>query len=229
MSTFFSLRTFRSKRARRNAALWLALAVALAGWAAYTNFAVEIADWIGALRAYDHWASDAQIIAAVMLAVAAAQITGFDRFLWHMLANVTAFETPRPLAKPWVIDGDTIDDRATGIRYRLANIDAPETGDNAKCFHERSRGEEASRAAIQIVRSAQRVEVRRTWRTDVYGRRVAFVLVDGADLGETLMRQGLARPWRGRRERWCGGRGGLAKIAASGARAHSCGTCRAWR
>src|SRR5512147_2773295 len=33
---------------------------------------------------------------------------------------------------PWVVDGDTIDDRATRTRYRLQNIDAPETGERAQ-------------------------------------------------------------------------------------------------
>ena len=186
-----------------------------------------VADVIEAIRAYEHLTLDVQIVAAVVLATAAAQIAGFDRYLWHMIANATAFEKPRPLTRVWVVDGDTLD--ADGVRYRFANIDAPETGDNAKCFLERERGEEAKRAAIRLVRTASVVAVRRTWRKDRFGRRVAFVLVDGADLGDLLVAQGLARRWRGKRERWCGKRGGLAKIARTGARPHACETCRDWR
>jgi endonuclease YncB( thermonuclease family) len=162
------------------------------------------------------------------LALVAAASTGLLRLIWHDLANALAETRPRPLRAPWVIDGDTIEDRAAGVRYRVANIDAPETGDNAKCFRERQRGELAKREAIRLVRRARSTEVRRTWRTDRHGRRVAFVLVDSEDLGEALMQRGLARPWRGRRERWCGPRGGLAKIAESGAMPFSCAACAHW-
>ncbi|MEQ1707785.1 MAG: thermonuclease family protein [Terricaulis sp.] len=151
------------------------------------------------------------------------------RRFWHFLANKLAFEEPRRLVAPWAIDGDTIDDRATGVRYRFANIDAPETGENAKCYNERRRGELAKAAVIQLVRRSRIVSVRRTWRTDRYGRRVAFVLADGADIGETLITRGLARPWRGRRETWCGPRGGLAKIAEMSAADFACQHCSHWR
>lgn len=90
--------------------------------------------------------------------------------LWHALANALAEASPRPIADAWVIDGDTIDDRATGVRYRLANIDAPETGAKARCRRERMLGEAARRTAIAMVRAAAKVEARRTFRTDRYGR-----------------------------------------------------------
>jgi len=166
-----------------------------------------------------------------LLALACAAVAIFlpiwnwRNFLWHTLANLTAFEAPRPVHRPWVIDGDTIDDGVTGVRYRLANIDAPETGDNAKCFNERQRGDQATRAAIRLVRAAREVSVRRTWRTDIYGRRVAFILVDGVDLGQTLVERGLAHPWRGVRERWCGPKGGLARISRTGGQDFACRTC----
>jgi endonuclease YncB( thermonuclease family) len=40
-------------------------------------------------------------------------------------------------------------------------------------------------------------------RRDRYDRVVAYIVVDGRDLGEVLMAEGLARAWRGRREPWC--------------------------
>jgi endonuclease YncB( thermonuclease family) len=216
----------RRRRAQQDAAVVVVACAALLAWIALSQPTLG-ARVVEAIRAYEHLTLDVQIVAAVVLATAAAQIAGFDRYLWHMAANATAFERPGPLIRAWVIDGDTVD--GDGVRYRLANIDAPETGDNAKCFLERERGEEAKRAAIKLVRSANVVAVRRTWRTDRFGRRVAFVLVDGADLGRLLVAQGLAQPWRGKRERWCGKRGGLAKIARAGARPHACATCRDWR
>ncbi len=147
------------------------------------------------------------------------------RAAWHRFANSFGVAPPEIVASPWVVDGDTIDDLATGVRYRLANIDSPETGDNARCHRERTRGGEAKWMAIRFVRAASRIEVRKTWRVDRYGRRVAFVLIDGRDLGVLLVELGLALPWRGCRETWCGSSGGLAEIARTGARPHTCATC----
>jgi hypothetical protein len=165
-------------------------------------------------------------LSAVLLVFAAALWTGYAYYPWHLLANLFPGK-PRPLRAPWVIDGDTIDDLRIGKRYRLANIDAPETGDNARCHYERKRGAEAKRMAVLLVRSAGVVSVRETWRTDRYGRKVAYVLIDGEDLGELLVQRGLARPWRGRRRRWCGPKGGLAAIARSGRIPHKCFSCGA--
>jgi micrococcal nuclease len=209
--------------------LALLMALLMAAWAAAGVSDAGLAPWNDFGRALPFPLTDALIVGAVVVLVALAQLTGMDRLIWHLTANATAFETPLVLRQPWVIDGDTVDDSATGVRYRLAHIDAPETGDNAKCFNENQRGLEAKREAIRLIRSAGVVSVRRTWRFDRFGRRVAFVLVDGRDLGELLLAAGLARPWPGHRRKWCGPNGGLAKIAQSGVYHHACTTCRHWR
>lgn len=36
-----------------------------------------------------------------------------------------------------------------------------------------------------------------------YGRLLATIRVDGRDVGEVLVAEGLARPWGGRRASWC--------------------------
>lgn len=169
----------------------------------------------------------ALVAAALLLACAAPPAV--VRLVWHEFANRFGLRPSRRLLSPHVIDGDTIHDLANGLRYRLANIDAPETGDNAKCHKERERGERAKMVARGLVADAQCVEARPTFRIDQYGRRIAFVLIDGVDLGEMLVERGLARPWRGTRRRWCGPRGGLAKIARNDILGHSCQTCRNWR
>lgn len=153
----------------------------------------------------------------------------YARWGWHALANRIGVAAPHILANPWVLDGDSVEDRATGVRYRLANIDAPEIGDAAKCYKEAERGQLAKWVAVRLVRAAKLVTARNTWRRDKFGRRVALVFVDGMDLGELLIKRGLARPWRGRREKWCGPDGGLARIATTGAMAHVCKTCLHWR
>jgi len=108
-----------------------------------------------------------------------------------------------------VIDGDTLRDLSANVTYRVVNIDTPETGSRAQCVAERQLGDRATQRARALVNAAQRVETRDVGRTDRYGRVVAYVVLDGRDLGETLIADGLARPWRGRREPWCDAAGGL--------------------
>ena len=108
-----------------------------------------------------------------------------------------------------VIDGDTLEDLSDDITYRLVNIDTPETGSRARCDAERTLGDRATEAARSLVAHARQLELRPTGRIDRYGRTIAFVLIDGRDMGETLIAEGLARPWRGRREPWCDANGNL--------------------
>jgi micrococcal nuclease len=163
--------------------------------------------------------------------VAALLSLAFDRVgrrLWHDLANAFPEKTLRPILTSRVIDGDTIEDVVAGVTFRFANIDAPETGDGARCPNEARRGELARLAVVAMVKRAKKIEVRQTWRWDQYGRRVAFVYVDSADIGEALIAKGFARPWRGKREKWCGPRGGLAQIGKTRAMPISCKSCGAW-
>ena len=201
-------------------------------WLFAVTFVMILVAGLVGFAAFDGFAPTPALNAALMcgaIGVALAAPPPVLRFFWHEFANRCGVRPPRPILSPHVIDGDTIHDLANGLRYRLANIDAPETEHNAKCHRERERGEFAKAVARQIVATASRVEVRTTFRVDQYGRRVAFVIVDGIDLGEILVARGLARPWRGTRRRWCGPNGGLAKIARAGFMPHTCGTCRHWR
>lgn len=108
-----------------------------------------------------------------------------------------------------IIDGDTYEDRMSGVRYRLVNADTPEAGSRAKCEAERRHAEMATAAANDLISGAGRVEFLATGNKDRYGRTLARVEVDGQDLGAALVARKLARPWRGRREPWCGHRGEL--------------------
>lgn len=120
-----------------------------------------------------------------------------------------AVEPGARVALPTAIDGDTIEDRATGERIRLANIDTAEIRDGARCAAERRHGERARAEVRLLLARADVVGLRRTGREDSYGRTIAYVLIDGRDLGQALIAEGLARPWRGRREPWCGQGGRL--------------------
>jgi len=114
-----------------------------------------------------------------------------------------------PRGQVRVIDGDTIEIIATRERVRLANIDTAELGDGARCNAERRHGEAAKARARTLVAGSRQVALQRTGRLDACGRTVGYLVIDGQDLGLALIEAGLARPWRGRREPWCGPDGAL--------------------
>jgi micrococcal nuclease len=126
-------------------------------------------------------------------------------------SEATRQTPPARHASVRMIDGDTLIDRVSGTTYRIANIDTAEAGDNARCAAERRHASRATDEARRLVSTAERVEFRPTGRIDRYGRTIALILIDGRDLGEALIAEGLARPWRGRRESWCDSQGRLVR------------------
>ena len=91
-------------------------------------------------------------------------------------------------------DGDTF--RAT---FRIANIDTPEI--KRKCDYERMLAIKAREFTERFLKQGKTV-IKQTG-VDRYGRILATVERGGVDLGKALVKEGLARPWRGRRENWC--------------------------
>jgi len=102
------------------------------------------------------------------------------------------------------IDGDTIVIDETHIR--IANIDAPEIG-HPKCDAELRLGKVARKRMAELLGSGEIVlhpgDPKDGRLTDRYGRTLATVTVDGRDVGEIMIAEGLARPWTGRRQPWC--------------------------
>lgn len=95
-----------------------------------------------------------------------------------------------------VIDGDTFEYQ--GEMIRIENIDTPEL--RGKCDTEvmlaygaKARLEQLLDGEIDLERSGK----------GKYGRTIARVYVGGKDVGEVLISEGFARPWRGKREPWC--------------------------
>jgi endonuclease YncB( thermonuclease family) len=102
----------------------------------------------------------------------------------------------------YVIDGDTI--IVDGEHIRIANIDAPEIH-SYKCASELARGEKAKVRMEAMVSAGALTIVRgdKGRMFDRYGRTLGRVLVNGKDVGESLISEGLARRWDGRRHPWC--------------------------
>jgi endonuclease YncB( thermonuclease family) len=101
-----------------------------------------------------------------------------------------------------VIDGDTIE-APFGVKYRLLGFDTPEIF-HSKCDAELELGMVAKERLEELLASGE-VRVIESGRTDKYRRTLAHVEVDGRDVGEILIGEGLARPYKGeRRKSWCG-------------------------
>lgn len=101
----------------------------------------------------------------------------------------------------WVLDGDTVlvvmDGQSEPVRLRMEGIDAPE-----RC---QSGGEAAREALIGLaLRKAVQISGE---TTDVYGRQVGRLSVEGVDLGAEMVRAGMAWAWR-----YQSGRGPYARL-----------------
>jgi len=100
-----------------------------------------------------------------------------------------------------VVDGDTF--WMAGDKIRIADIDTPETHP-ARCPEEARLGAAATQR-LQALLNSGTVTLHPIDRdTDRYGRKLRRVEVNGRGVGDTLIAEGLARPYRGRRMSWCG-------------------------
>lgn len=99
-----------------------------------------------------------------------------------------------------VIDGDTF--WFAGEKYRIADIDTPETHP-ARCAEEAALGEAAT-GRLQAWLNAGPFSFESVARdTDRYGRKLRIVTRGGASVGDALVAEGLARRWEGYRRPWC--------------------------
>ena len=100
-----------------------------------------------------------------------------------------------------VVDGDTL--WLAGTKIRLADINTPEVS-SPQCAAERRLGERAT-LRLQVLLEAGPFELRADGRDeDRYGRKLRTLVRNDRSLGDTLVAEGLAHPWNGRRESWCG-------------------------
>lgn len=100
-----------------------------------------------------------------------------------------------------VIDGDTIE--YGGQSIRLIGFDTPETY-YADCASEKARGDAATARLRQLISSARSLQLLLRNERDRYGRGLGTLLVDGQDVGNVLISEGLARRYnRGPRLGWC--------------------------
>lgn len=99
-----------------------------------------------------------------------------------------------------VVDGDTF--WMDGEKIRIADIDTPETHPS-RCAEEARLGAAATQRLRQLLNGGPVTLVAVGRDTDRYGRKLRIVLRDGRSVGDTLVSEGLARPWDGVRRPWC--------------------------
>lgn len=95
-----------------------------------------------------------------------------------------------------VHDGDTI--WVEGEKIRIADIDTPEL--KGRCPYETRLAIAARDRLLELLRADYRIHRE---GVDRYGRTLAVITVNGRSIGDTLVSEGLARTWSGRREPWC--------------------------
>lgn len=108
---------------------------------------------------------------------------------------------PNTPTKTCVVDGDTI--WLNGNNYRMVGYDTPEPQTNI-CGGQREV-ELANRATSRLIELLNS----NAWTLTVhpgtagYGRGAATITINGRDVGDILIAEGLARSWPNGREFWC--------------------------
>lgn len=164
-------------------------------------------------------------VVPIVLAVAAGMVLGTVIFrgpdhagLLHRVASgaydassavIDAAISPRPFRIcddgrriTCVVDGDTF--WLEGEKIRIADFDTPEVSE-PQCASELQLGTRAIRRLVELLNQGPfELALASDGRDeDRYGRKLRIVLRDGRSIGDTLVAEGLAHPWRGRREPWC--------------------------
>ncbi|HEY8616166.1 MAG TPA: thermonuclease family protein [Phenylobacterium sp.] len=102
-----------------------------------------------------------------------------------------------------MIDGDTLV-LAGGDRVRILNIDTAEMPPRSRCAAEEQLALAAKDRLAELTGRAAKVTLTKAGRErDDYGRLLRRVEVDGRDVGDLLVAEGLAQRWGGRKARWC--------------------------
>ncbi|SFV30498.1 nuclease homologue [Devosia crocina] len=99
-----------------------------------------------------------------------------------------------------VVDGDTF--WLDGVKIRIADINTPEIG-QPSCSEEAQLGRLAQHRLRELLSAGDFDLVRAGRDEDQYGRKLRVVERNGRSLGDVLVSEGLAHPWRGHRENWC--------------------------
>ena len=113
-----------------------------------------------------------------------------------------------------VVDGDTLEianqflPEELKLFVRMKGVDTPEKAPRAKCEKENILAQKASNYTKNSIEKAQKNRQKITFseiKWDKYGGRiVAKVMINESDLGQELVKKGLARVYNGEKKKtWC--------------------------
>lgn len=134
------------------------------------------------------------------------------KLLLLLLLPITVFANPYQYPITRVIDGDTVafkvdylpPELGQELSLRIYGVDTPEKGGRAQCSQENARGWMATKFTTDVVSKAtQRLIIIRDW--DKFGGRVlGDLILDGKNLKDLLISNGLAREYYGdKKTSWC--------------------------
>tara|TARA_R110002051_G_scaffold256524_1_gene315618 strand:- start:808 stop:1239 length:432 start_codon:yes stop_codon:yes gene_type:complete len=108
---------------------------------------------------------------------------------------------PNTSDKTCVVDGDTI--WIEGINVRMEGYDTPEPQSQI-CGGEREKvlADQASDRLVELL-NTRSWELALSGEQGSYGREIGTILIEGIDVGEILVAEGLARWWPDGEEWWC--------------------------
>jgi micrococcal nuclease len=99
-----------------------------------------------------------------------------------------------------VVDGDTF--WLEGTKYRIADLNTPEVS-SPSCPQEAALGQRATARLIALLNAAPFTLGDYDRDEDQYGRKLRIIERNGQSIANTMIAEGLAHPWRGKRESWC--------------------------
>lgn len=99
-----------------------------------------------------------------------------------------------------VVDGDTF--WLDGVKYRIADLNTPEVS-SPSCPQEAALGQRATTRLVSLLNAAPFTLGDYERDEDQYGRKLRIVERNGRSIADTMIAEGLAHPWRGKRESWC--------------------------
>lgn len=143
-------------------------------------------------------------LTADLIAYVAITLLGLEAFAEHRVPHYGLTEDGCRVG--FAYDGDTVE-LLCGVqtqRARLVGFDAPETRD-AGCPEEAALGLQAKLRLGDLVAQAGPQDILLDHRGyDRYGRRLVVMLLEGRDVAEVLVAEGLAVPYAGSaRIDWC--------------------------
>lgn len=99
-----------------------------------------------------------------------------------------------------VVDGDTF--WLNGVKYRIADLNTPEVS-SPSCPQEAALGQRATTRLASLLNAGPFTLGGYERDEDQYGRKLRIVERNGRSIAGTMIAEGLAHPWRGKRESWC--------------------------